>query len=308
MEKMRCRLCGAASRFQKIKGRFVYGGTARHTFRECSRCKTVYLYPLPSEEREDEFYRNEFEKYMARRAGSDTKKEWFSPEDHIRINQPEVARRMLFLKRFLSGKKKLNILEVGCSSGFLLFALRDLKHEVYGIEPSGIFTDFLKARKIILFSNTGEAEKSGIKFDLVIHYYVLEHIRKPLDFLLGYMKLLSRGGRMVFEVPNVKDPLLSLYRVPSFDRFYWSIAHHWYFSPESMTYLLNTLGYKHSFYFDQRYDLSNHMVWMQDGKPGGKGRYSDIFSPELGKSYKQSLINSGYCDTLGVILEKPGRF
>ena len=301
--QMVCRLCGASSRFQKIKGSFVFGGKARDKFWECSACKIVYLYPLPSEKQEEIFYRNEFEKYMAKRAGKDTRKGWLTPEDHIQVNQTEVARRMMFLKQFLNRRKRLNILEIGCSSGFLLFALRDLKHEVYGIEPSGLFTDFLRTNKITLFSNADEAEQSGIKFDLIIHYYVLEHIRKPTDFLQSYMKLLSRGGRMVFEVPNVKDPLLSLYKVPAFDKFYWSIAHHWYFSPESMSYVLNKPGYKHTFYFDQRYDLSNHMVWMLEGKPGGKGRYSDIFTPELENSYKQSLVNSGYCDTLGVILE-----
>ncbi|MDO8282173.1 MAG: class I SAM-dependent methyltransferase [Thermodesulfovibrionia bacterium] len=302
-EKVKCRLCGAASRYQKIKGRFVYGGSARHKFLECSRCEAVYLYPLPSEEQERKFYRNEFEKYMANRSGADTRKGWLSAEDHIRTNRPEVERRMMFLKKLLNRRRKLNILEVGCSSGFLLFALRDMKHNVYGVEPSGVFTDFLRTKNVTLFTDASDAARSGIKFDLILHYYVLEHIRKPAEFIQGYMDLLSGSGKMVFEVPNVQDPLISLYSVPSFGRFYWSMAHHWYFSPESMTYMLDKLGHKYSFYLEQRYDLSNHMVWMQDGKPGGKGRYSDVFTRELEDAYKQSLIKSGFCDTLGVVLE-----
>ena len=40
-------------------------------------------------------------------------------------------------------------------------------------------------------------------------------------------------------------------------------------------------NFKFSFYFDQRYDLSNHITWMKDGTPGGSGKYNNIFSKKL---------------------------
>jgi hypothetical protein len=49
---------------------------------------------------------------------------------------------------------------------------------------------------------------------------------------------------------------------------------------------------------DQRYDLSNHMVWARDGRPGGMGRFSGLLGQELEDSYRSALVRSGHCDTL----------
>ena len=66
---------------------------------------------------------------------------------------------------------------------------------------------------------------------------------------------------------------------------------------------MNKNNIKHEFYFDQRYDLSNHITWLKDGKPGGTNKYNKYFSKKLNNQYKRDLINSGYCDTLGVIIK-----
>ncbi len=301
---MNCRFCNADPQYQSIKGNFVYGGSLDQKFWECAKCRMVYLYPPMPEEEEKKFYSQEFEKYMQKRSGIDTKNGWGSVEEHIRINQPEVIRRMALLEQFLNKDKEMKILEIGCSSGFMLLALRGKGHKVFGVEPSGGFVNFLKEKNIEVFSDFSQVKKSGIVFDLIIHYYVLEHIHKPLEFLKGYLSLIGTGARMIFEVPNVKDPLVSLYKVPAFDRFYWSVAHNWYFSPESMSYVLGKLNLRFNIHFQQRYDLSNHIVWMLEGKPGGKGRYVDIFSPELDERYKNDLIKSGVCDTMAIELIK----
>jgi hypothetical protein len=53
---------------------------------------------------------------------------------------------------------------------------------------------------------------------------------------------------------------------------------------------------------DQRYDLSNHMVWARDGRPGGMGRFTPQLGPELEEAYKQALVRARKCDTLvGII-------
>jgi hypothetical protein len=55
---------------------------------------------------------------------------------------------------------------------------------------------------------------------------------------------------------------------------------------------------------EQRYDLSNHMVWARDGMPGGMGRYSAKLGKNIEEEYKQALIASGCCDTLVGIINK----
>ena len=99
--------------------------------------------------------------------------------------------------------------------------------------------------------------------------------------------------------------MYSIYDVPAFDRFYWSVAHPWYFSEDSIHYLLNQLGQLYEILRDQRYDLSNHLVWARDGKPGGMGRFTETLGSEIEENYKQTLIRIGKCDTLvGIIKSK----
>ena len=112
------------------------------------------------------------------------------------------------------------------------------------------------------------------------------------------------NGKIIFEIPNVADPLYSIYDIPDFERFYWSLAHPWYFSQQSLEYLLNKLGCRFEIQLDQRYDLSNHMVWARDGRPGGMGKFSELLGKELEESYNQNLIKSGKCDTLIGIIYK----
>jgi len=301
MEKPQCRLCHAESEKQTIKGEFVYGGGKGQHFWQCGECAVIYLYPAMSEEEEKKFYAQEFEKFMDKRSGEDT--DWSGAAKHFEINQREVERRMPYLEDYLSQGK--NCLEVGCSSGFMLDAIKSMGMNVYGIDPSGGFVDFVKSKGIEVFNNKEEFNNcvKG-KMDLIIHYYVLEHIRNPLNFINEYMDLLSEQGVMIFEIPSASDSLVELYKVPAFDKFYWSVAHHWYFNKESTENLLNKTCYRFELLPEQRYDISNHMTWMLDGKPGGLGRYADVFQEELDLLYRQQLKKHWMCDTIVAVVKR----
>ena len=297
----KCRICGADESEQSIKADFVYGGKKCHNFWLCNRCKIVYLFPTLSIEEEAFFYKKEFEKFMSSRSGSE--RDWSGAEEHIKTNQDQVERRLEFLEQYV--EKGRDILEIGCSSGFMLNKFRDLGMTCTGIEPSGEFLQFLEKKGHNAFPDISSMKQNRQgKFDLIVHFFVLEHIRDPFDFFKETYKMLKSGGKIIAEVPCVNDPLTSVYNIPEFEQFYWSIAHHYYYSPDSLSYILNKLGYKYELIPEQRYDLSNHMVWMQEGKPGGRGRYSNVFSNELDELYKQNLKESWLCDTIVMVIKK----
>jgi len=297
----KCRFCIAPLEFQSIKGDYVYGGRAEQHFWQCNQCRMIYLDPPMSEAEEDHFYKQEFEKYMDQRSGKDT--DWSGPQKHFMANQREVKRRMPFLEPYL--KEKKTILELGCSSGFMLSALKDKGMEVYGIDPSGGFIEYVKGKGIPVFTGDEEFKKAvSVPLDVIIHYYVFEHIRHPVEFIKKYTSWLKKGGLMIFEVPCATDPLVELYKIPAFVRFYWSVAHHWYFTQESLSRVLEKAGCAFELLPEQRYDISNHMVWMLEGKPGGLGRYDHIFGEELNRKYKEQLKKNWLCDTIVAILKK----
>ena len=198
----------------------------------------------------------------------------------------------------------MDILEVGCSSGFMLYPLIKNGHNCFGVEPSGVFSEFLSSKKLPVFNSLDELilKKPEKKFDLIMHFFVLEHISKPMEFLEAQLDLLKPNGKIVFEIPNVADPLYTIYDIPAFERFYWSIAHPWYFSEKSLKYLLDKIGKKFEIILDQRYDLSNHIIWARDGVPGGMGYFTELLTEDFEKRYKQELIKIKKCDTLiGII-------
>ena len=291
-----CRSCRADTTKQMICADFVFGSRGEHNFWQCNECDLVYLWPIPSEEEEARFYAKEFEKYMSHRSAGE--RDWSGPEAHIKTNQDHVKRRLRFLEDdFALGK---DILEIGCSSGFMMDAFKDAGLCPIGIEPSSLFLDFLKERGHVAFRSLDELQNSmeDKTFDLIVHFFVLEHIRDTEKFLSEQIELLKPNGKIIAEIPCVNDPLTSLYKIPAFERFYWSIAHHYYFSPRSLSYILSKLGYSYELIPEQRYDLSNHIVWLQDGKPGGQCKYNHIFSENTIESYKLDLMRNWHCDTI----------
>lgn len=298
-----CRQCKAPFDQQSIRAEYVYGGEKAHKFWKCEACELVYLYPVPSLSDEQRFYAMEFEKFMENRSGSD--KNWAGPIEHVKSNQDHVLRRWEFLKNILAPGQL--ILEVGCSSGFMLKDLRAKGINVIGIEPSGGFKKFLNSNGFENYNSINELKtvKPDLKFDSILHFFVLEHIRDPLEFINSQLEVLKPGGCIISEIPNVNDPLTSLYNIKAFEKFYWSIAHHYYYSPKSLSKILSDLNCsKIEIVLDQRYDLSNHITWMQDGILGGQGRFNHIFSESTLNNYKSDLIKSGYCDTFFVYIYK----
>jgi len=300
-----CPLCRAGRDRQAVVTPHVYGDRERRrAFYHCAACDVRYQFPLLTPEEEARFYAAEFEGFMAGRAGASGG--WHAAESHITANEPTRVRRMRYLGPHVGGGTR--VLEVGCSSGFMLLPLMSQGAVCAGIEPSGVFRDFVRDRGIPVYASLDELTQAepARRFDVVQHFFVLEHIGDPLAFLRAQIALLEPRGRIVFEIPNAADALYTVYDVPAFERFYWSLAHPWYFSEPSLRWLLDRLGHPYEILLDQRYDLSNHMVWARDGRPGGMGRFTPSLGAEIEELYKQALVRSGHCDTLiGIITKDP---
>ncbi len=293
-----CRICSAAVSSQSIRAPFVFGGNQSHAFWECADCGSIYLFPYLSMEEERHFYEKEFEKFMASRSGEE--RDWTQAERHVLTNQDQVSRRWPYLAPYVAPGR--SVLEIGCSSGFMMNAMREQGMECTGIEPSEVFIDYLREQRYEVFSSLDQFESSAPRlFDLIVHFFVLEHVADPYDFFVRQMALLKPGGTILAEIPSATDPLASLYTIPAFEQFYWSVAHHYYYTPRSLAYVLDKLGYRYRMHPEQRYDLSNHIVWMTEGKPGGQGRFAEVFSRELVERYKTDLKSAWCCDS--IILE-----
>lgn len=292
MNRPVCRICGSSD--EALLGGGVSDAPESAEYK-CSNCGMVYLFPIMSEKEEVDFYRAEFEEYMAGRSGAS----WKSPQAHFRSYQSEGERRLPLVRPFL--KPEDDVLEIGSSTGYFLDDLRGYVASVTGVEPSDAYRDH--ANGIGITTRVSLRDLNETCFDVIFLYYVLEHLRDPIGYMTLLAGLLKKGGRVILEVPNVDDALLGTYSIPNFAPFYWQKAHYYNFSRSTLLNVLTQAGYSAKVMPAQRYDLSNHMVWMMEGKPGGAGRFSDTFSPELETAYAEALKRQWKCDTLFAVME-----
>ncbi len=96
-------------------------------------------------------------------------------------------------------------LDIGCNTGLLLDALRELGYETEGIERSPAAADALAAGHRIRRADIEGAEDLGVRFDLITMTHVLEHLRRPVAALEWVRRHLAPGGLAVVEVPNFDD-------------------------------------------------------------------------------------------------------
>lgn len=199
--------------------------------------------------------------------------------------------------------KDHDCLELGCASGYFLAAIKDKVRSVTGYETHLLLKQYCQEIGINMVECIGECKSN--QFDRVFMFFLLEHLGDPVNYLAEVKRILKKGGKIFIEIPNVEDALLSLYNIPAFNNYYYTPAHQFYYSRKTLSELLLKSGFNDFEIIPvQRYDLSNHMHWMMNGKPGGQGLYTHIFTPELLKRYAQDLKDHFICDTLFAVVTK----
>lgn len=140
----------------------------------------------------------------------------------------------------------------------------------------------------------------GGGFDLITAFHVIEHLQDPITTLKQFNSLLKENGKIVIEVPNADDALLTIYENKPFMEFtYWS-PHLYLYNAHT----LRKLGEKSGFRVDfvkgiQRYPFSNTLYWLSKGKPAGQKIWGKFLDNEiLQEGYEQTLASLGATDTL----------
>ena len=167
-----CRICGAHER--TLVSREVSDAPDAAIYR-CGGCDLVYLDPIMSEPEEAAFYLEQFEKYMEGRSGAG----WKSPEAHFLSYQSEATRRLPLVEPYVTAGDR--VLEVGSSTGFFLDRLKGQVAAVTGVEPSEAYRVYAAGRGLETVETLSAL--GARRFDVILLYYVLEHLRDPVGYL-----------------------------------------------------------------------------------------------------------------------------
>jgi SAM-dependent methyltransferase len=162
---------------------------------------------------------------------------------------------------------------------------------------------FYKKENLPLYSNIDAVETS---FDVITAFHVIEHLPNPHEILKKLKKLLNNKGKLIIEVPNANDALLTLYKSKAFSQFtYWS-CHLYLYTAHTLKFLAQQCGFEVEFIKHvQRYPLSNHLYWLSCTKPGGHEKWGELLdSKALSKAYEAQLASLEATDTIIACLVK----
>jgi SAM-dependent methyltransferase len=261
---------------------------------KCDDCGIVFLYPQMTPDEERIFYEREYGEIYSNEKGT-------TPEKLFEARLPDA--RVYFDWTRDGVDKTCDCLELGCASGYFLATIRDHVRSIAGMETHLLLKEHCRKIGIRTFDSLSECDDES--FDRIFMFFLLEHIGDPVTFLRTVKRVLKKNGKLFIVVPNIEDALMSLYDIPGFKAFYFTPAHQFYYSRDTLSRVLTMAGLTNVDILPrQRYDLSNHMHWMMYGKPGGAGKYNTIFSPALLKEYAKNLEDKFLCDTLFAVVTK----
>lgn len=313
---MLCIICGN-KKFIIVRKKLRYA--IKRDVLECVRCGFVFLRPKNSSV---SFYKKADyrKKYGPKYSKHSTPKERF---DIYSPFQKDIVSEIQPILR-----PNMKVLDVGCSAGHFLAALKGKVKTRVGIELNQEEAAFI--RKNLDFPVYSEPiENLDIKegpFDLVTSFQVLEHTDDPLSFLKNLGKQIKKGGYLYLELPNLHDPLLWYYRSSGYADFYYREPHLSYFSENTLRKLLAKAGFRGKIKTVQRYNFFNHLHWIFTNQPqedfvvgnsepvlvrakNGRVRQSakndlNAFIKRVDREYKKIIVKHGLGESLTFLGQK----
>jgi len=216
--------------------------------------------------------------------------------------RPVIARR--FEKIAHQFDEKGRVLEIGAADGAFLHHLAR-ERPAWELACVEVDQNTRASRDalvgLVQYETLDLAVGSGAHFDRVCAFHVLEHVLEPAGFLERCREGLGAAGRVIFEVPSLDDPLLSLYACDAYEAFYFQRQHPYVYSAASVARLLEAHGFEVvETIHHQRYGLENHLQWLTEGRPGGRESFRRIFA-DGESAYLAGLERSGHVDTAIVV-------
>ncbi len=271
--------------------------------RKCQSCSLIFLdqdsYDFP-----EAFYEAEYHQTYLTHVDP----EILDPEKYYEKMLKTTKMWSDRIKDMLTGEEVM--LDVGCSTGHLMMSLKDKTREIYGHEINEKEIQFCREKLDLDVSNQPLDKRFQKQyFDYILAIFVLEHIAEPIKFLSNLKQFLKPTGKFIIVVPNVEDPLLSLYDMSGFHEFYFCIEHLFYYSPKTLAHVIQKSGMSGEIARIQEYPISNHLNWIYQQQP------QDILSarsiapmvrlrePEVKKRWDRlwATMNSTYMDFLSTL-------
>ena len=296
MPPISCRICGGSADDRVYDGPIRAGRfgklteTAFSVFR-CTSCGVDRLEPFPVDLKayESGAYRQTVD-------GTRGLSEYYANHDR------ELAGRLALVGS--AALRDTVVMDVGCGAGAFLDVLKGMAARTIGIEPQRDFGAALKKKGHEHYPYASDlAAAVPASVDTAVSFQVIEHVADPRAFLADVARCLKPGGRLHLTTPN-RDDILMTVGPEAYRRFFYRLAHLWYFDRDSLSRAAAAAGLVivHAS-TPHHYDLSNFMVWLRDKCPSGLGAVPELSGP-ADAAFRSQVVATGRGDAIYAILEQ----
>ena len=191
-------------------------------------------------------------------------------------------------------KKKLNILEIGCSWGYFLKTIKK-KNNVFGLEINKLRREYVnKKLNIKCYNDIINIKKKNIKLDRIFLFYSIQYIKNPSNYISDLYGLLKKNGKIIILTPNKNDGIKNLWKNKKYTEFIYDNITINYFSLKSFEKLLKKLKIKnYKIKTINGYSLFNHINWYINKKPLSSNRVGrDQITEHLKNNFKMNDAKS----------------
>lgn len=265
---------------------------------ECQNCGTQFLNPMMSEQEENEYYEDYYNKQASRHFKEMTlddlqNKALKHYEEYVDV----------YLELF---KEATNFLEIGSGSGGFIKFLK--KHrpdiQIHAIERCGSNVEFIRkcyGQSVTLIQDVEDA--SNLKWDVIGAFGVFEHIRDSLGFLQNLKSRLTPNGKIALNVPNKHHALVFAFDCQEFKKFTYMKQHYYTFTEKSFELLAAKSGLNvNKFNYMQVWGLDNQLSWLRYRQPRSHDNITQMLSPETLRSFNQDMIRNKTTDLMMAVL------
>lgn len=233
-EEISCINCGSSKDYHRTiaRTRVVSDGRFKNAPLNvviCHRCGLVFQNPQPKRLALRQFYESD---YLAKSEPN---------EEYIYSLREQYKNFYSWLFEHLPRSSGMRILDIGSGYGAWLSLFDTKSNIILGIELSTKAFNFLRSKglnvyQIDFLNNTFEDEE----FDLITGLGIIEHLNDPLEALCEMNRILKNNdGYLYLVTPNFRQPRFR-FGIES----YFKLVHTFYFSPTTISSLLNKAGFE----------------------------------------------------------------
>ncbi|WP_422002903.1 class I SAM-dependent methyltransferase [Reyranella sp.] len=198
--ELRCYICGSTDSRPIASGvdREYYVSDDVFTVVECCNCSLRFLNPRPIVEELGTIYPANYYSYNM---DADPAELGLAQRLRHRVH----GRRIRSLLRHLDGRTTIDLLDVGCGDGWMLYLFKSAdptRIKTYGVDINPDVCAAAQKRGHVVYCGLFEDVEFDRQFDVINLSNVIEHVTDPVAVVKKAARTLRPGGILILETPN----------------------------------------------------------------------------------------------------------